>query len=96
MKSFAVTMSVLLLCAESLDVAFAKPSKQNTRPQMDNLPKHKGTKLSPQVQMLGKVRGNVLFSTGTGTAFMAGFNDFTFPGMADLEGQNPIFNEAVK
>ena len=29
MKSIAVLMSVLLLCAGSLDVAFAKPSKQN-------------------------------------------------------------------
>lgn len=33
MKSIAVLMSVLLLCAGSLDVAFAKPSKQNMSPE---------------------------------------------------------------
>ena len=33
MKSLAVLMSVLLLCAGSLGVAFAKPSKQNMSPE---------------------------------------------------------------
>ena len=33
MKSIAVLMSILLLCAGSLDVAFAKPTKQNMSPE---------------------------------------------------------------
>jgi hypothetical protein len=46
-----------------------------------------GTELSPQVQLLREVRDNVLFSTGSGTTFMAGFNNvyYTFsPAVADL------------
>ena len=58
-----------------------------------------GTELAPQVQLLREVRDNVLFSTGSGTVFMAGFNEFYYsfsPGVADLERQNPVFKEAVK
>jgi peptidyl-prolyl cis-trans isomerase B (cyclophilin B) len=58
-----------------------------------------GTELAPQVQMLREIRDNVLFSTGSGTVFMAGFNEFYYsfsPAIADLERQNPLFREAVK
>lgn len=58
-----------------------------------------GTELSPQVQLLREVRDNVLFSTGSGTAFMAGFNNVYYafsPAVADLERQNPLFKEVVK
>jgi hypothetical protein len=58
-----------------------------------------GTELAPQVQLLREVRENVLFSTGTGTAFMTGFNEFYYsfsPGIADLERQNPILKEAIR
>jgi hypothetical protein len=57
-----------------------------------------GTELAPQVQMLREIRYNVL-GTGSGTAFMAGFNEFYYsfsPGIADLERQNPVFREIVK
>jgi peptidyl-prolyl cis-trans isomerase B (cyclophilin B) len=58
-----------------------------------------GTELAPQVQTLREIRQNILFSTGSGTAFMAGFNEFYYsfsPGVADLERQSPIFREMVK
>jgi hypothetical protein len=58
-----------------------------------------GTELAPQVQLLREVRENVLFSTGTGTAFMTGFNEFYYsfsPTVADLERQSPLFKEVVK
>jgi titin len=58
-----------------------------------------GTELSSQVQMLREIRDNVLFSTGSGTAFMTGFNEFYYsfsPAIADLERENPLFREAVK
>ncbi len=58
-----------------------------------------GTELAPQVQLLREVRDNVLFSTGSGAAFMTGFNDFYYtfsPTVADLERQSPIFKEIVK
>jgi len=58
-----------------------------------------GTEMSPQVQMLREMRDNVLFSTGSGTAFMNGFNEFYYsfsPTVADWERQNPLFKEAVK
>jgi peptidyl-prolyl cis-trans isomerase B (cyclophilin B) len=58
-----------------------------------------GTELSPQVQLLREVRDNVVFSTGTGTSFMAAFNDVYYsfsPTVADWERQNPMFKEAVK
>ncbi|NDF28841.1 MAG: hypothetical protein EB150_01330 [Nitrososphaeria archaeon] len=58
-----------------------------------------GSELAPQVQLLREVRDNVLFSTGSGTAFMAGFNEFYYafsPTIADWERQSPLFKEAVK
>jgi hypothetical protein len=58
-----------------------------------------GSELASQVQMLREIRDNVLFGTGSGTAFMAGFNEFYYsfsPAVADLERQNPIFKEMVK
>lgn len=58
-----------------------------------------GTELAPQVQLLREVRDNVLFSTGSGTVFMVGFNEFYYafsPGVADLERQNPAFKELVR
>ena len=58
-----------------------------------------GTELAPQVQMLREVRDNVLFSTGAGTTFLAGFNEFYYafsPAVADLERQSPLFKEVVK
>jgi len=58
-----------------------------------------GTELAPQVQLLREVRDNVLFSTNSGTAFMAEFNDIYYsfsPTIADLERQSPPFKEIVK
>src|SRR5574338_343922 len=58
-----------------------------------------GSALAPQVQMLREVRDNVLYSTNSGTAFMAGFNDFYYtfsPTIADWERQSPVFKEVVK
>jgi hypothetical protein len=58
-----------------------------------------GTELAPQVQLLREVRDNVLFSTGAGTSFMAGFNEFYYafsPTVADWERQSPLFKEVVK
>lgn len=58
-----------------------------------------GTELAPQVQLLREIRDSVLFSTNSGTAFMAGFNDFYYtfsPTVADWERQNPSFREIVK
>ena len=58
-----------------------------------------GTELAPQVQLLREVRDDVLFSTNSGTTFMAGFNEFYYsfsPVIANLERQSPIFREMVK
>ncbi len=58
-----------------------------------------GTELAPQVQLLREVRDNVLFSTGSGTAFMTGFNEFYYafsPDVADFERQNPAFKELIR
>lgn len=58
-----------------------------------------GTELAPQVQLLREVRDNTLFGTGSGTAFMAGFNEFYYvfsPTIADWERQSPLFKEIVK
>ena len=58
-----------------------------------------GSELAPQVQMLREVRDNILFSTGSGTAFMIGFNDFYYtfsPTVADWERESPVFKEVVK
>ncbi len=58
-----------------------------------------GTELSPQVQQLREIRDGILFGTKSGTAFMAGFNQFYYsfsPTIADWERQSPIFKEIVK
>lgn len=58
-----------------------------------------GSELAPQVQLLREVRDGVLYSTGAGTTFMAGFNEFYYafsPTVADLERQSPLFKEIVK
>ena len=58
-----------------------------------------GTELAPQVQQLREIRDGVLYRTSSGTAFMAGFNEFYYsfsPSVADLERQSPIFKELVK
>jgi peptidyl-prolyl cis-trans isomerase B (cyclophilin B) len=58
-----------------------------------------GTELAPQVQTLREIRDNTLFGTDSGTAFMAGFNEFYYtfsPAVADLERQNPLFKEVIK
>ena len=58
-----------------------------------------GSELSPQVQHLREIRDNTIMNTAIGTAFMTGFNQFYYsfsPAIADMERQNPIFQEAVK
>ncbi|AJZ76676.1 hypothetical protein SU86_005800 [Candidatus Nitrosotenuis cloacae] len=58
-----------------------------------------GTELAPQVQLLRETRDNVLFSTSSGTAFMAGFNEFYYtfsPAVADFERENAVFRELVR
>ena len=58
-----------------------------------------GSELSPQVQHLREIRDNTIMSTVTGTAFMTGFNQFYYsfsPTIADMERQNPTFQEALR
>ncbi|CAE6489293.1 Peptidylprolyl isomerase [Candidatus Nitrosotenuis uzonensis] len=58
-----------------------------------------GTEMSSQVQMLRELRQNVLFSTGSGTAFMTAFNHIYYsfsPTISDLERQSPLFKELVR
>ncbi len=58
-----------------------------------------GSELAPQVQQLRELRDNTILQTESGTAFMAGFNQFYYsfsPVIADLERESPIFKEAVK
>ena len=58
-----------------------------------------GSELAPQVQQLRELRDNTILSTESGTAFMAGFNQFYYlfsPTIADLERENPVFKEIVK
>ena len=58
-----------------------------------------GTELAPQVQLLRETRDNVLFSTGSGTAFMTGFNEFYYvfsPTISDWERQSPLFKETIR
>jgi len=58
-----------------------------------------GTELAPQVQFLREVRDNTLLSTVSGTAFMSGFNTIYYsfaPTIADMERENPMFQEAVR
>ena len=58
-----------------------------------------GSELAPQVQQLRELRDNTILSTESGTAFMAGFNQFYYsfsPVIADLERESPLFKEVVK
>jgi len=58
-----------------------------------------GSEMAPQVQQLRELRDNTILSTESGTAFMAGFNQFYYsfsPMIADLEREQPIFKEVVK
>ncbi|MFQ5781689.1 MAG: peptidylprolyl isomerase [Nitrosopumilus sp.] len=58
-----------------------------------------GSELAPQVQQLRELRDNTILSTESGTAFMAGFNQFYYsfsPAVADLEREQPIFKEVMK
>ncbi len=58
-----------------------------------------GTELAPQVQFLREIRDNTVMSTGSGTAFMAGFNQIYYsfsPTIADMERSNPAFQQTVR
>jgi len=58
-----------------------------------------GTELAPQVQFLREVRDNTILSTASGTAFMTGFNTLYYsfaPTIADMERENPLFQEVVR
>jgi len=58
-----------------------------------------GSELSPQVQFLREIRDNTVLQTESGSAFMAGFNQFYYsfsPAIADYERENLVFKEAVK
>ena len=58
-----------------------------------------GTELAPQVQYLREIRDNTLLSTASGSAFMTGFNTLYYsfaPAVADMERENPIFQDAVR
>ena len=58
-----------------------------------------GTELAPQVQFLREIRDNTVLSTASGAAFMSGFNSIYYsfaPSIADMERENPMFQEAVR
>lgn len=58
-----------------------------------------GTEMAPQVQYLREVRDNTVMSTGSGAAFMSGFNSLYYsisPQIADMERENPLFRELVR
>ena len=58
-----------------------------------------GTELAPQVQFLREIRDNTVMSTSSGASFMTGFNQLYYsfsPTIADMERENPIFQEAVR
>jgi len=58
-----------------------------------------GTELAPQVQFLREIRDNTVMSTESGAAFMTGFNQLYYsfsPSIADLERENPMFQETVR
>lgn len=58
-----------------------------------------GSELAPQVQKLRELRDNTILATGSGTAFMTGFNQLYYsfsPTIADLERESPLFKEVVK
>jgi len=58
-----------------------------------------GSELAPQVQFLREIRDNTVMSTASGSEFMTGFNQLYYsfsPVIADLERENPVFQEAVR
>ena len=58
-----------------------------------------GSELAPRVQFLREVRDNTIMSTESGASFMTGFNQLYYsfsPTIADMERENPIFQEAVR
>ena len=58
-----------------------------------------GSEMAPQVQFLREIRDNTVLQTESGSAFMAGFNQFYYsfsPTIADYERENPAFKEAIK
>ena len=58
-----------------------------------------GSEMAPQVQFLREIRDNTVLQTESGSAFMAGFNQFYYsfsPAIADYERENPAFKETVK
>ena len=58
-----------------------------------------GTELAPQVQFLREIRDNTVMSTSSGSAFMIGFNQLYYsfsPTIADMERENPLFQQAVR
>ncbi len=58
-----------------------------------------GSELAPQVQQLRELRDNTILSTASGTAFMTGFNQLYYsfsPTIADIQRENPIFQETVR
>ena len=58
-----------------------------------------GTELAPQVQFLREIRDNTVMSTDSGSAFMTGFNQLYYsfsPTIANMERENPFFQEAVR
>ena len=55
--------------------------------------------MAPQIQQLREIRDNAILSTTLGTAFMTGFNTLYYsfsPQIADLERENPMFQETVR
>ncbi len=58
-----------------------------------------GTEMAPQVQFLREIRDNTVMSTSSGAAFMTGFNQLYYsfsPTIADMERENPAFQQAVR
>ena len=58
-----------------------------------------GTELAPQVQFLREIRDNTVMSTASGASFMTGFNQLYYlfsPAIADMERENPMFQQAVR
>ncbi len=58
-----------------------------------------GTEMASQVQFLREIRDNTVMSTASGASFMTGFNQLYYsfsPTIADLERENPMFQEAVR
>jgi len=58
-----------------------------------------GSELAPQVQFLREIRDGTIMSTSSGAAFMTGFNTLYYsfsPTIADMERENPMFQQAVR